>query len=145
MILQALVRYYDILSEDPVSPVPLLGYSVAGVSFALILYPTGELKGITRLVQNEMRGKKMVEAPLKLTIPEQLKRAGITPLSNFLCDNCAYVLGFSSKDEIDPAYAPNRFKAFRDFNSKLLSRANCPEAQAVVNFLEFIPAGYCQR
>ena len=45
MILQALNRYYDILSSDPQSGIAPFGYSVAGVNFALNLSREGELLG----------------------------------------------------------------------------------------------------
>lgn len=136
MILQALARYYEILAEDPDCNIAPIGFSAALVSFEIVLSPGGELKGITRLFQTEARGKKLVERPLSMIVPEQIKRSGKNPPPNFLCDNCAYVLGISDKGkENDPTYALRRFRAFRDHNLKILAGADCPEARAVRAFL----------
>ena len=43
MVLQALSRYYDILSSDPDCPIARLGYSSTRVSYALLLSKQGEL------------------------------------------------------------------------------------------------------
>jgi CRISPR-associated protein Csd1 len=136
MILQALNRYYDILAADPDSGIPLYGYSVAGVSFALVLSPQGELLDVLHLFDQVQRGKKTIEIAQRITVPEQVKRTvGITP--NFLCDNSVYVLGLTNrKDAKDPNYAVNRFTAFRDFNLDLLEKVDSPPARAVSAFLK---------
>lgn len=135
MILQALNRYYEILAADPESGVAPLGYSAAGVSFALNVSEQGELLDIFPLFDQVERGKKTVEVPRRLIVPEQVKRtAGV--LSNFLCDNSAYVLGISSKAAEDPSYALKRFEAFCRYNQELLGKVDCLEAKAVICFLE---------
>ena len=58
MILQALTRYYDILSQDPESDIAPPGYSTAGVSFALNISAQGELLDVFSLFLQEQRGKK---------------------------------------------------------------------------------------
>lgn len=130
MILQALNRYYEILAADPESGIAPYGYSTALVSYELLLSPAGELLGITHLFQTEQRGKKLVERPLSLTVPEQPKRSGSTPPPFFLCDNPLYVLGVSEKSGTE-----KRFQAFRDYNLSLLAGIDCPEARAVRGFL----------
>ena len=50
MILQALTRYYEILSKDPESGIAPPGYSTANISFALNLSEKGELLDIFPLV-----------------------------------------------------------------------------------------------
>jgi CRISPR-associated protein Csd1 len=135
MILQALTRYYDILADDPESGIAPPGYSIANVSFALNLSPEGELLNIFPLFDTIQRGKKAMEVPRRMIVPEQVKRAsGISP--NFLCDNSAYVFGLSTKEAADPEYAVKRFEAFRQWNTKLLAKAQCPEARAVSAFLD---------
>lgn len=136
MILQALNRYYDILAADEGSGVAPFGYSIANVSFAVVLSTNGELLDLYPLFQKVQRGKKMIDAPQRKLVPEQIKRAGITPPPNFLCDNSAYVLGVSDKDSKDPNHAIKRFKAFREWNKKLLEKADCEEARAVIAFLD---------
>lgn len=136
MILQALNRYYEILVNDPHSGIAPLGYSSAPVSFALNLSPEGNLVGIFPLFEMVQRGKKMVEVKRRMLVPEQVVRAGIKPLSNFMCDNNAFVLGLPNGTEKDPKYGLNRFEAFRKFNVNLLAKADCTEARSVVAFLE---------
>ena len=134
MILQALTRYYDVLSasagED--SDIPQPGYGVANVSYALNLSVRGDLLDIIPLSKKVPRGKKMVDKPLNMIIPEQAGRSGRTPPAYFLCDNNAYVLGISAEDEADPKYSQQRFDAFRAHNKELLANAACVEAKAVI-------------
>jgi CRISPR-associated protein Csd1 len=133
MILQALNRYYDILADDPDSGIALLGYSSANVRFALNLSSQGELLNIFPLFEKVQRGNKTEEVPLRMIVPEQLKRSsGIA--ANFLCDSSAYVLGLSDKD--DSKYALKRFEAFCQWNKGLLAKVHCAEAGAVVAFLD---------
>jgi len=143
MILQALTRYYDILlaegGED--SDIPMPGYSVANVSYALNLSAQGELLDIFPQFKQVLRGKKMVDKPRSMIIPEQAGRSGKTPPAYFLCDNNAYVLGISPEDEDDPKYSQQRFEAFCQLNKEILSKADCAEARAVIAFLdEYNPA-----
>lgn len=134
MVLQALARYYDILSKDEDSGIAPPGYSVANVSFALHLSPTGEILALIPLVKQVQRGKNLFEVPQRMIVPEQVKRSsGIS--ANFLADNSAYVLGLAAKEGKDDAYARNRFQAFRELNLKLLDELDCPEARAVCTYL----------
>lgn len=135
MILQALVRYYDLLAEDPECSIPRPNYSITGVKFALLLSELGELTGIIPLFQKEMRGKKEVDAARRMIVPEQGKRSGSSPAANFLCDNSAFALGISAQDDEKPEYASQRFKAFQDLHLRLLGDLASPEARAVTAFL----------
>lgn len=140
MILQALTRYYDILTaegnEDEDSDIAQPGYSVANVSYALNISAEGDLLDILPTPKQVQRGKKMVDKPQSMIVPEQPGRQGSTPPAYFLCDNNAYVLGISLEDESKPKYSQQRFKAFRDYNKEILSEAKCIEAQAVIAFLD---------
>ena len=134
MILQALNRYYDILAADEESGVAPFGYSIANVSFVVVLSTDGELIDLYPLFQRVQRGKKMIEVPQRKIVPEQQKRSsGIA--ANFLCDNSAYVLALSSKDTKNPDYAIKRFEAFREWNKELLAKADCEESRAMIAFL----------
>jgi CRISPR-associated protein Csd1 len=93
MILQALTRYYDILASDEESGIAFPGYSAVGVNFALNLSAQGELLDVFPLVEQVQQGKKTVEKPRRMIVPEQVKRAGISPTPNFLWDNNVFVLG----------------------------------------------------
>ncbi|MFZ3070467.1 MAG: type I-C CRISPR-associated protein Cas8c/Csd1 [Anaerolineaceae bacterium] len=135
MILQALTRYYSILSEDSSIDISPPGYSVVNVSFALNLSEQGELMDIFPQFVTEQRGKKMVELPRRMILPAQVKRSsGINP--NTLWDNGTYVLGIDEGNKKDPAYRKKRFFAFREHNIALLERIECPEARAVCAFLK---------
>lgn len=136
MILEALYRYYEILLKDPDVNIALPGYSAANVSFALNISRDGELLDIFPLFEKVQRGNRVVEAPRRMIVPEQVKRAGKNPSPNFLCDNSAFVLGISINDENDPEYSKNRFEAFKQHNLSILSQAETPEAKAVISFLE---------
>ncbi len=133
MILQALTRYYDILSRDPESDIAPPGYSPVGVSFALNISAQGELLEVLPLFDQVQQGKKVVERPQRKIVPEQAKRS-VNVQANFLCDNSAYVLGITDKGKAD--FGLNRFKAFRQLHKDLLAQANCKAARAVIAFLD---------
>jgi CRISPR-associated protein Csd1 len=138
MIIQELTRYYDILAQEAQSVVTPFGYDTMGVSFALNLSAEGELLDVFPLSTQEKRGKAMVERPLMMAIPAQVKRSvNIAP--NFLCDNSVYVLGLADEEKLktkrDPLYALHRFEAFCRFNLELLAEARCAEADAAAAFL----------
>lgn len=134
MILQALNRYYDILVDDPNTEIALFGYSTVGVSFALNISAEGELLDILPQFSQELRGKKLVEVPRSMALPQQVKRS-VNIAANFLWDNCAYVLGLSEQDETKPTYSLERFKVFRHLHTELLQGVDSPAARAVLAFL----------
>lgn len=136
MILQALTRYYEILSNAPDIDIARKGYSEVGVSFALNLSPDGQLLDVFPQFQQVQRGKKLVERPRRMFVPQQVKRAGTNPKPNFLWDNNAFVLGISEKDAEDPEYSRRRFEAFRQLNSELLAKAECDAARAMLAFFD---------
>lgn len=138
MILQALTRYYDILSKDPESDIAPPGYSSVGVSFALNISAQGELLDVFPLFQQVQVGNKMLEKPRRMIVPEQVKKtSGIS--SNFMCENSAYILGIAEKGGAD--FGVKRFDAFRALHQELLAKADCEAAHAVLAFLgNFNPA-----
>lgn len=139
MILQALTRYYEILAEDESSDIPRLGYSSAGVSYALNISSEGELLGVIPLKIPGENGKKLV--PQKMIVPEQEKKAsGIK--SNFLCENSSYIMGVGKIDEMDEAKRKKKqdrisacFEAFKDLHIKILKDVKCIEANALMNYV----------
>ncbi len=133
MILQALTRYYAILSNDPESDIAPPGYSSTGVSFGLNISEKGELLDVIPLFEQVQRGKKLEERPKRMIVPEQVKKAsGI--ISNFMCENNAYVLGISDNEKND--YASRRFEEFKRFHKEILSTTTSPAAKAVIAFLD---------
>ena len=135
MILQSLYNYYQILLKDPDVEIAEPGYSNAPVCYALNLSAQGDLLDIIPLTVPVQKGKKTVERPVRMNVPEQVKRS-VNVAANFLCDNAAYVLGLTGKEAKDPAYAQKRFEAFRQLNIQILSAADSPAARAVITFLQ---------
>lgn len=135
MILQALNRYYDILVRDPDTEMPRFGYSTVGVSFAINISVEGELLDILPLFSQKQSGKKITEVPRQMAVPQQVKRTvNIAP--NFLWDNSVYVLGLSEDNETKSSYSLERFEAFHQLHTKLLTGVNSQAARAVLAFLE---------
>jgi len=135
MILQSLARYYDILVDDPDTDIAPRNFSLANVSFAVVLSREGDLISLLSLFEEVPQGKKMVERPKRMFVPQQVKRSSGVK-SNFLCDNSAYVLGISEKDETKPGYSRKRSEAFQTLNLPLLTRAGSVPARAVCAFFE---------
>ena len=135
MILQSLYEYYQILREDPEVEIAEPGYSNAPVSYALNLSEQGDLLDIVPMFVPVQSGKKLVEKPRRMNVPEQVKRS-VNVAANFLCDNAAYVLGLTGKESKDQEYAQRRFKAFRNLNVEILKRADSPLARAVIAFFQ---------
>ena len=131
MILRALVDYYKILAKAGKISRP--GYCRAGVSFALNLAEDGTLISALPLKTEVPRGKKTVEAPKTLEVPEQVKRTvGID--ANFLCDNSGYVLGIDNKGK--PERTRQCFEAFKNLHHTVLDGVDCMAARAVLAFLD---------
>ena len=136
MLLQALARYYEILAEDPNTDIAPPLYNKVWVSYALNLSLDGDLLDIFPLVTQVKRGDRIEEKPVRMIVPEQIKRSGRRPPANFLCDNSAYVLGISEKDKDDPEYSSIRFNMFREYHLNFLENVECHEAKALVKFLK---------
>lgn len=136
MIIEALYRYYEILTKDPNVEIALPGFSAANINFALNLSQQGDLLDIFPFSTQIPQGKNIREVPSRrMVVPEQVVRtSGVA--SNFLWDNTAYVLGLSEKDLEKPEYSRQRFEAFRKHNLALLADANCPAARAIEVFLQ---------
>lgn len=140
MILQSLDRYYNILAKDPDIPIARFGYSTIGISFALNIDFDGELLDIFPQFRQEMRGKKSVDVPKPMVVPEQAKRT-VGVVANFLWDNATYVLGISNQDDEKPAYSRDRHAAFVELHKRLLTNVDTDGAAALLRFLDrFDPA-----
>ncbi|NLN82050.1 MAG: type I-C CRISPR-associated protein Cas8c/Csd1 [Clostridiales bacterium] len=135
MILGSLVKYYEILSnsEAGAEKIARLGYCRANVSYALRLSKEGELLGLIPLKEQEQRGKKTVEVPKSMIVPEQVKKAsGIK--SNFLCENSSYMLGIDSKGK--PERTKQCFNACRELHHTILDDVDSVCAKAVLSFFD---------
>lgn len=131
MILQALVNYYDILNRAGEISEP--GYSKANVSFALNLSVGGKILNIIPLKIIVQKGKKSVEIPQSMQVPERIKRS-VNIQSNFLCDNATYFLGIDSKGKAERA--KQCFEDARKLHISILEGVDCVEAKAVVAFFD---------
>jgi len=136
MILQALNNYYQILLNDPESDIAKPGYSEVDVHLAVVLDENGNLLGLTSLMTEVQRGKKTVEIPIRLKVPERVLRSGKKIKSNVLWDNATYLLGISKGEDSQSGYTEIRHKAFKETNLGILSQAHCKASVAVRKFLE---------
>ena len=98
MILKALVDYYEALAAKGKVGKPGWGY--AKISYALNIDKQGKLLNVITMLTNEQKGKKMVEVPQNIRLPEATKRtAGVA--AQFLWDNAKYVLGLDSSGKTE--------------------------------------------
>ncbi|MCM1566920.1 MAG: type I-C CRISPR-associated protein Cas8c/Csd1 [Dehalobacter sp.] len=132
MILQSLVKYYEILANDKDNNIPKLGYSKANVSYAVNLSLEGELLNIIPLKIGAQRGKKIVEVPQSMEVPDLGgKTSGVK--SNFLWGNSNYFFGIDNKGKIKRS--KECFEAFKQLHTRFLQDINNATAKAVVKFV----------
>lgn len=140
MILQALNDYYHRIKDDPDIDIPVLGFSVQKIHFALVVNRRGEL--VQTLDLRENAGKNMI--PKLLTVPEAVKRTvGIVP--NFMWDNTGYVFGIGAVNEKDSREKQEKtakrfrkaFDVFKEFHHKLGDKLDDEGMRAVLKFLDF--------
>lgn len=131
MILSSLVDYYEILAnENAITP---LGYSMANVAYALRISQNGELKGVISLKETVQRGKRSVEVPKSMEVPQQVTRT-VGVKSNFLCDNSGYILGLDKKGK--PERTKQCFDECRALHHEILNGVDSICAKAVLRFLD---------
>lgn len=129
MILQALVRYYEEMLKDGRIAGP--GWSKVNISFGLNLDEQGSVTDLLPLKAPQQRGKKTVEVPKSIELPQPVKRSvGIK--ANFLFDNSSYIFGVDEKGKADRSL--QCFKACRDLHKKVLGRVETPAATAVLRY-----------
>lgn len=131
MILQALVSYYeDLLNLGEISNP---GWEKTKVSFGLNLDSDGKVVGLLPLKVTRGEGKKKVEVPQLIEVPQPVKRSvGIR--ANFLCDNSSYMLGIDEKGK--PERSLQCFEECKKLHHKLLDSVKTPMAQAVLLFFD---------
>lgn len=130
MILQALTEYYEALINrlDDTTSLPVFGWSQVTVQFALFINAKGELIQIVPLGDGKNKTGQTQNVPL------QLKRSGTKPPPYFLCDSAMYVLGLEG-NTVTPK-SKQYFSSFSAHVQEVLSNVRCPEADAVLNFLQ---------
>lgn len=90
MILHALVDYYEALAAKGKVAKP--GWGTAKISYALNIDKQGRLLNLFSLKIPRQKGKKTVEVPQNILLPEAPKRTSDIE-AQFLWDNAKYVLG----------------------------------------------------
>ena len=131
MILQALVKYYEIMAAE--GKLPKQGYCTGKVSYVLELSREGELCGITSLRLTVERGTKKVDVAQMLEVPEQEARS-VNILPFFLCDNAIYLLGLDTKGK--PQRTLQCFEASKKLHREILSGVDHPAARAILAFFD---------
>lgn len=131
MILQALVSYYEDLLRT--GEIAKLGWEKAKISFGLNLDDDGKVIGLIWLKVSSDAGKKAVEVPRLIEVPQPAKRSsGIK--SNFLCDNSTYIMGIDRKGK--PERSRQCFEACRHLHHEILDSVQTPASQAVLRYFE---------
>jgi CRISPR-associated protein Csd1 len=152
MIVQSLAQYYDILAGDDTVTISKPGYSLANISFALVISKAGEL---TNIVDLRTDGKK--KTPKVMDAPYQKSRA-VAIMPYFVCDNAKYVFGIEkirtdgknktaadivivlAEKENERIIVSRRslecFNQCRSFHHSLLDSVNDPDVRAFLKFLD---------
>lgn len=131
MILQALTQHYeDLLKRGEIAS---QGWSPAKITYALCINADGELERIFSVEEEVLSGKKTVLQPQRITLPAAVKRSS-NPMSNFLWDNSAYLLGIDQKD--NPERAKKCFEVAKERHHKLLDGLNSETARAILAFFD---------
>lgn len=126
MILQALNRYYERLTEQQAEDVASYGYSPVQISFEILLAPDGSVAQVNDI--RDTSGKK--PQPKFLEVPQPPKRASnIAPC--FLWDKTSYVLGVSNTSK----RADKEHQAFVELHEAALAGEDDPGLKALLNFL----------
>ncbi|NLW72780.1 MAG: type I-C CRISPR-associated protein Cas8c/Csd1 [Chloroflexi bacterium] len=134
MVLQDLAEHYNVLLQDEHTPIAKPGYSPVNINFLINLSSSGELLDLIKVLDRQVSGKKIIERPRRILLPEATIRAGIKPKPNLLWDNTTYIFGLEESDK-GGDYSRVRFTAFREHNLKFLKPIDCPEARALEAFL----------
>lgn len=129
MILQALVKYYEMLLKN--NKVAKQGWCQAKISFALNLNADGSLKGVITLKEEKEEGKKKTWVYSERIVPQMVTRSsGIS--ANFLCDNSKFILGINVNGSGKREY--ECFEAAKERHLKILEYSNGSMAMAIKSF-----------
>ena len=143
MILQALCKYYDILSEDENIEIPRYGYSAAPIHFVLEITQEGKIQKIMDKRSNEKKPQ-----PVTMIVPFQKARSSdVNPF--FVRDNVKYVFGIEKKQKVNEKTqkselqspfvvseeSKKRFEAFKVLHQKIFENQTDPEILAFLRFL----------
>lgn len=129
MILQALVDYYEALAAQGRVAKP--GWGIAKISYALNLDKQGRLLNFISLKLTKQKGKKAVEVPQNILLPEATKRTSEVE-AQFLWDNAKYVLGLDASGKAERS--KQCFEAMAQKCQEILAAAVGEKATALKAF-----------
>ena len=129
MILKALVDYYEALAAQGRVAKP--GWGIAKISYALNLDKQGRLLNLISLKLTKQKGKKPVEVPQNILLPEATKRTSKVK-AQFLWDNAKYVLGLDANGKAERS--KQCFEAMAQKCQEILAAAVGEKAAALKAF-----------
>jgi len=131
-ILQALVGHYDRLVESESGPALHYGYSMQGVSYAVVLSPEGEFKDVMDI--RDPTGKS--PRPKRMLVPGPVKRS-VNVAPNFLWDKTAYSLGLVREEATSEPTPTHRGEhdAFKQLHLDLLAATDDKGLRALATFI----------
>lgn len=129
MILQALVDYYEALAAKGKVAKP--GWGNAKISYALNIDKQGRLLNLLSLKISVQKGKKTVELPQNILLPEATKRT-VGVAAQFLWDNAKYVLGIDANGKTERS--KQCFEAMAQKCQEILADAVDEKAMALKAF-----------
>jgi len=131
VILNALNSYYQRLKDDPNVDIPMQGFGIQKIHFALVINHDGELVQ-DPIDLREMKNKKIL--PKELVLPKEVIRSGTKIAPNFAWDNTGYVLGADNKE--NPERAQEQFATFKKLHHDLGDSLDDDGMRAVLGFLD---------
>ena len=134
MMLKALTDYYEVLAKK--GKVEKQGWSKLNVSYGVVIDEEGTVQNIVPLFVKAERGKKLVDVPLNIAVPEHVKRA-VNIAANYLCDNSTYIFGYEQKkkdSDKDSDRAKRCFEDCKRLHLEVLKDCNSQQSRAVINF-----------
>ncbi len=133
MIISALNKYYEILSHDEDSDIAMYGFSKVKVSYKFCIDKNAKLIGIHTLENIKKTGKKEIEIPMIMTVPQPAKRAN-NIVANFLCDKAEYAIGLPV-NENEKEKTTIRFASFKKLHKDILEGAKNYYGDIFLKFL----------
>lgn len=131
MILQALTQYYQ--AKVSRHEITAMGYANMKVSYALRIGWDGSLLGLLSMSNTEERGKKTVEVPQQMDLPEPVVKT-VNVAANYLYGDAVYMLGANLRGNKERAV--RCFEASRELHHTILDEVAHPAALAILRFFD---------
>ncbi len=141
MLIDALCRYYDILSTK--GELTKDGYTKQEVGYIILLTPEGKIADIADITIENEKGKRI---PVNILLPQRTQKPGID--SNFIEHRPLYIFGLEAEKDRETGKmiyseqpkAVKSHKAFVEYNLKITEGIDSPIVKAYRNFiLNWIP------